>query len=156
MGGAIKKAVLVGTLAAVGAVLWIQTASSQTVQAFTLTFPDAEPVAFTDGGRPGASAGDMMVFRGRITDAEGVQLGRIIAEASTMNGKQSPIVQIATTITLENGSLDALGELRFTDGEQGTIAIVGGTGDFVGAAGTATSTIDPETGTVTIEIALLA
>ena len=156
MGGAIKKAVLVGTLAAVGAVLWVQTASSQTVQALTVVFPDSEPVAFTDGGRPGESAGDLLVFRGPITDADGVDLGRITAEATTMNGKGSPIARVAATITLENGSLEALGELHFTDGEQGTLAIVGGTGEFAGAAGTATSTIDPETGIVTIEISLLA
>lgn len=156
MGGAIKKAVLVGTLVAVGAVLWMQTASSQTVQALTVVFPDSAPVAFTDGGRPGDSAGDQLVFRGPITDADGVSVGRISATATTMNGKKSPIAQIAATMTLENGSLEALGELHFTDGTQGTLAIVGGTGDFAGGAGTAVSTIDPETGSVTFEISLLA
>ncbi len=156
MGGAIKKAVLVGTLAVVGAALWVQTASSQTVQALTVVFPDSAPVAYTDGGRSGESAGDLLAFRGPITDADGVQVGHIIAEATTMNGKESPIVQVAATFTLGNGSLEAVGELLFTDGEQGTLAIVGGTGDFAGAAGTATSTIDSGTGIATFEIALLA
>lgn len=156
MGGVLGKVVLVGTLATVGAVLWIQTASSQTVQAMTVVFPDSEPDAFTDGGRPGDSAGDLLVFRGPITDADGARVGRLSAGATTMNGKVTPIVQVAATFTLANGSLEALGELHFTDGEQGTLAIVGGTGDFAGAAGTAVSTIDPETGIVTFEIALLA
>lgn len=155
-GSAFRKAVLVGTLAAVGAILWIQTASSQTVQALTLVFPDSEPVAFTDGGRPGESAGDQLVFRGPITDADGVEVGRLTVDATTMNGKQAALVHAAATITLGNGSLEAVGELHFTDGEQGTLAIVGGTGDFVGAAGTATSTIDPATGIVTLEVSLLA
>jgi len=156
MRGTIKKAALVASVAAVVAILWLQTASSQVVQSLTLNFPASAPDAFTDGGRPGPSAGDLMYFRGPITDADGVNVGRITAEATTMNGKVSPIAQVAATITLENGSLEALGELHFTDGEQGTLAIVGGTGEFAGAAGTATSTIDPETGIVTIEISLLA
>jgi hypothetical protein len=154
--GAIRKVALVGSVAAVAALLWIQTASSQTVEALTVVFPDSEPVSFTDGGRPGDSAGDLLAFRGPITDADGVKIGHMIADAVTMNGKDSPVARIAATITLGNGSLQALGELHFTDGEQGTLAVVGGTGAFVGAAGTATTALDPESGAVTIEVSLLA
>jgi hypothetical protein len=107
--------VLVGTLATVGAILWIQPASSQTVQAVTLFFPDSGPVAFTDGGRPGESAGDQLVFRGPITDADGVDVGRLTVDATTLNGKQAALVHVAATITLGNGSLEAVGELHFTE-----------------------------------------
>jgi hypothetical protein len=156
MGGVLGKVVLVGTLATVGAVLWIQTASSQTVQAMTVVFPDSEPDAFTDGGRPGDSAGDLLAFRGQLTDTDGAAIGRVTVAATTMNAKEAPIVQVTATLTLTDGSLEALGELRFTDGKQGTLAIVGGTGDYAGAAGTLVSTIDPDTGIVTFEISLLA
>src|SRR3972149_9721423 len=139
MRGTIKKAALVAGVAAGVAILWLQTASSQVVQSLTLTFPASAPDAFTDGGRPGPSAGDLMYFRGPITDADGAKIGHMIAEAQIMDGKQQPMVQIAATITLETGSLAGLGGVHFTDGEQGTFAIVGGTGEFVGAAGSGTS-----------------
>jgi len=155
MRGTIKKAALVASVAAVVAILWLQTASSQVVQSLTLNFPASAPDAFTDGGRPGPSAGDLLYFRGPITDADGAKIGHMIAEAQIMDGKHQPIVQIAATITLETGSLAGLGELHFTDGEQGTFAIVGGTGDFVGAAGSGTSTVDPESGNVALEITLI-
>src|SRR3990170_3326136 len=53
MRGTIKKAALVASVAAVVAILWLQTASSQVVQSLTLNFPASAPDAFTDGGRPG-------------------------------------------------------------------------------------------------------
>jgi Dirigent-like protein len=154
MRGTIKKAALVASVAALVATLWLQTASSQTFQTLILNFPSSEPVAFNDGGRPGPGAGDLVSFRGPITDADGAKIGHMIAEAQIMDGKREPTVQIVATIKLETGSLAALGELHFTDGEQGTLAIVGGTGDLAGAAGSLTSTLDPETGNVTLEITL--
>ena len=64
---------------------------------------------------------------------------------------------MAGTITLtDRGTLVFAGQLDVSvAGDQGTIAVVGGTGEFEGAQGIATSTLDPVTGNVHLAIALL-
>jgi hypothetical protein len=147
--GALLAAVVV---LAIGAVL-LQTASSQvTGQTLNLNFPDSEPDSFTGSGAP--SIGDVFSFKGAITDESDADVGHVFATASVFT--KSPLrVQMTATVTLDSGSLNFIGELTFDTADQGTLSVVGGTGAYDGALGSAVITGDPDTGYVNIDITLL-
>lgn len=138
-------------------VLSFGTASSQVVTTLSLNFPESEPDAIIDGGRRGPSAGDVLFFKGSLTDDADDQVGRIIAQASAFS-KSGAKSQMSGTITLtDRGSLSFAGELNLSGqkSDQGTVVIVGGTGDFEGAQGIVTSTIEFDTGNVHLDVTLL-
>jgi hypothetical protein len=149
--------IVVSILSLVIVVLSFGTASSQVGTTLSLNFPESEPDAFIDGGPRGPSAGDVLFFKGPLTDNADDQVGRIIAEASTFS-KSGAKSQMSGTITLtDRGSLSFAGELNLNgqEADQGTLVIVGGTGEFQGAEGIATSTIDFDTGNVQIDVTLI-
>jgi hypothetical protein len=148
-----KGALLVAVAVLVTGAVVLQTASSQVVgTTLNLNFPENEPDYLSGTGAP--SIGDVFSFKGGITDGTGASVGHIVATASVF--KKSPLrVQMTATITLDAGSLNLIGELVFDNPDQGTLSVVGGTGTYEGASGSAVITQDPDTGSVAIDIALL-
>jgi Dirigent-like protein len=123
----------------------------------SLHFPDSDPRAVIDGGKRGPSIGDVLFFKGALNNDSDVQVGAIIAQISTY-AKNGAKAQIEGTITLtDQGTLVFAGQLDVSDNveNQGTLAIAGGTGDFQGAQGIATSTRNFQTGNVHIQITLI-
>lgn len=144
-------------LSLIVAVLAFGTASSQVLTTLSLHLQRSHPDAVIDGGRPGPSIGDLAYIKSLLTDDAGNQVGAIIAQVSRFStaGSES---HAAGTITLkQRGTLIFSGKLNLSGRteNQGTMAIVGGTADFEGAQGVATSTIDLDTGSVHIQIALI-
>jgi ribosomal protein L27 len=138
------------------AVLVFGTASSQVLTTLSLNLQRSQPDAVIDGGKPGPSIGDVAFIKALLTDDAENQVGAIIAQVSRFStaGSES---HAAGTITLkQRGTLIFSGKLNLSGRteNQGTIAIVGGTADFEGAQGVATSTID-DTGSVHIELTLI-
>lgn len=100
--------------------------SSETL---TLTLADSGPIVVNDGGRRGPSAGDSLYFRGAL----GKQ-GALLARADLFGPRSALFV---TTIRVAGrGTIAAQGTLDFRKKDQGRLAVLGGTGDFVGAVGT--------------------
>ena len=133
----------------------VQGATSQAAgQTLNLNFPGSQPRAVADLAPKGPSVGDTFYFKGGITDESGTKLGHLFADASTFT-KDGNRVQITATITLDQGTLNAIGELNFDNAEQGTISIVGGTGDFDGARGSAVITADAGSDNISIDVTLL-
>lgn len=133
------------------------TASSQVQTTLSLNFPESDPDAVIDGGKRGSSIGDVLFFKGALTDDDGAKVGAIIAQISTYS-RSGGKSQIEGTITLtDQGTLVFSGQLNVSGEteDQGTIAVVGGTGDFEGARGVATSTIEFDTGNVHLQITLI-
>ena len=133
----------------------IGTASSQTVTTMQLNFPKSDPDAFTDGGAPGPGVGDELYIKGPVTDETDANVGRLIADVVTFSKDGSKCLFTVTITLNDRGTLEAVGELDVSGvPDQGTLAIVGGTGEFDGAQGLAASTIE-KTGNVIIDITLL-
>ena len=148
---------VVTVLSLVIAVLMFGRASSQVLTTLSLNLQSSQPDAVIDGGKPGPSIGDLAFLKALLTDDDGHQVGAIIAQLSRFStaGSES---HVAGTITLEQrGTLVFSGKLNLSGRteHQGTIAIVGGTADFDGARGVATSTVDLDTGSVHIQITLI-
>lgn len=138
-------------------VLAFGTASSQALTTFSLHIQRSDPDAVIDGGRRGPSIGDLAFLKALLTDDEGNQVGAIVAQVSRFStaGSES---HVTGTITLKDrGTLIVSGKLNLSGRtpKQGTIAVVGGTADFEGAQGVATSTIDPVTGAVHLQVSLV-
>lgn len=133
----------------------VQAATPQAAsQTLALNFPNSSPRAVDDVAPKGPSAGDTYYFKGGVTDESGTSLGHMFAVASALT-KDGNRVQITATITLDLGTVNAIGELHFDTLDQGTISIVGGTGDFDGARGSAVITADDSTDNINIDITLL-
>src|SRR5262245_47455626 len=140
------------------AVLAFGTASSQVLTTLSLNLQRSQSDAVIDGGKPGPSIGDVAFTKALLTDDAGNQVGAILAQVSRFStaGSES---HTAGTITLkQNGTLIFSGKLNLSGRteNQGTIAIVGGTADFVGARGSATWTMDLDTGSVHIQVTLIS
>lgn len=140
-----------------GLVLMFGTASSQVLTTLSLNLRQSDPDAVIDGGKAGPSIGDLAFVKGLLTDDDGIQVGAIIAQVSRFStaGSES---HFAGTITLKDrGTLILSGKLNLSGRteHQGTIAVVGGTADFEGAHGVATSSVDPHTGIVHLQITLI-
>lgn len=71
-------------------------------------------------------------------------MGHLFAEAAAFT-KDGNRAQMTATITLDQGTLNAIGELNFNSPDQGTLFIVGGTEDFDSARGSAVITADQTT-----------
>lgn len=154
-----KVAVIVAVtlLSLVIVVLTFGTASSQVQTTLSLHLLHSDPDAVIDGGKAGPSIGDLAFIKGLLNDDNGHQVGAIIAQASRFStaGSES---HVGGTITLKGrGTLIFSGKLNLSGRteHQGTIAIIGGTADFEGAQGAATSTVDSKTGSVHIQVALI-
>ena len=148
-----KGALLVAVVVlAIGAFL-LPTASSQvTGQTLNLNFPKSAPDYLTGSDAPGL--GDVFYFKGSITDESGASVGHMFATAPLF--ARNPVRgQVTATITLGSDSLDLIGELNFEAADQGTISVVGGTGIYDGALGSAVVTADLDTGNINIDITLL-
>jgi len=140
------------------AVLAFGTASSQVLTTLSLNLQRSQSDAVIDGGKPGPSIGDVAFTKALLTDDAGNQVGAILAQVSRFStaGSES---HTAGTITLkQRGTLIFSGKLNLSGRteNQGTIAIVGGTADFVGARGSATWTMDLDTGSVHIQVTLIS
>lgn len=147
----------VTVLSLVIVVLTFGTASSQVQTTFSLHLLHGDPDAVIDGGKTGPSIGDLAFIKGLLSDDGGHQVGAIVAQVSRFStaGSES---HIGGTITLKDrGTLILSGKLNLSGRteHQGTIAVVGGTADFEGAQGVATSTVDLGTGSVHIQVALI-
>ena len=146
---------VVGTVVLTLGAFSVQGAASQAAgQTLDLNFPNSSPRAIADVAPKGPSIGDTYYIKGSLTDGSGANVGHMFATASAFT-KDGNRVQITATITLDQGTLNAIGELNFDPADQGTISIVGGTGDFEGARGSAVSTRDDATGNINIDITLL-
>lgn len=103
--------------------------SSSTSETLSLRFVDSEPVFVNDVRPRGPSAGDALYFRGALSKQSG-----LIARADWIGPRAALFV---TTIRVAGrGTIAAQGKLDFSKKtHQGQLAILGGTGDFVGAVG---------------------
>ncbi len=139
------------------AVLTFGTASSQVLTTLSLNLRRSQPDAVIDGGKPGPSIGDVAFIKALLTDDAGNQVGAIIAQVSRFSTAGSESHAEGTITLKQRGTLIFSGKLNLSGRteNQGTIAIVGGTADFEGAQGVATSTIDTDTGTVHVEVTLI-
>lgn len=148
---------VVTLLSLIVAVLTLGTASSQVLTTLSLNLQRSDPDAVLDGGKPGPSIGDLAYIKGLLTDDAGDQVGAIIAQVSRFSTAGSESHALGTITLKQRGTLIFSGKLNLSGRteHQGTMAIVGGTADFEGAQGVATSTIDPDTGSVHIQITLI-
>jgi hypothetical protein len=150
-----KGGLIAGTMILTIGAFMVQGATSQAAgETLNLNFPSSQPRALADLAPKGASVGDTFFFKGDITDESGTKVGHLFADASTFT-KDGNRVQLTATITLGQGTLNAIGELNFDNAEQGTISIVGGTGDFDGARGSAVITADAGSDNISIDVTLL-
>ena len=147
--------VFIGVVAMTLGIFSFQDASPQaTGQTLNLNFPKSQPDAISDLAPKGPSIGDVLYFTGALTDEAGAKAGHLFAEASSF-AKGGGLVQMTATLALHQGSLNAVGELNLQSNDQGTLSIVGGTGDHEGARGSAVITRDPTTNNINIDITLL-
>ncbi len=102
-----------------------------------LQFPDSAPDAVTDGGKRGPGPGDRLAFTGPLTD-QGVAAGTFIAAADILTKNASSAMMVATLELPGSGTIAAQGKLNFNRTNQGTLAVLGGTGKYTGAAGSIT------------------
>lgn len=110
------------------AVTWGTSHSARAAETLTLEFRESSPVAVTDDGKPGPSAGDALMFRGALSGG-----GWLVARAD-LAGPRAAL--FTTTLRIPGrGTLAAQGRLDFQKSHQGSLAVLGGTGDFAGAAG---------------------
>ena len=150
-----RGGLIVATIAIIIGAFSVQGATSQAAgETLNLNFPGSQPRALADLAPKGASVGDTFFFKGDITDESGTKVGHLFADASTFT-KDGNRVQLTATITLDQGTLNAIGELNFDKAVQGTISIVGGTGDFEGARGSAVVTADAGSDNISIDVTLL-
>jgi hypothetical protein len=138
-----KRFAVIGVLAAVIAVALAATtlvpaASKVTSNRFTVGFPKSEPDAVIDVGKKGFGAGDVFVFRGKLTRS-GNTVGFVWAKATLLRRKGGLVHMEATVRIFGKGKLEAAGILYFDRQHQGTLSIAGGTADYRRAAGTVTT-----------------
>lgn len=139
-------------VAAVGIILTITPASSQTTQSLNLDLVDSAPIHFEDVGRKGLSAGDIFYFKGAVFDEEGTKVGLFLGE-SAIYGRNMKKAQLFATISLAGGDLAFQGRFNFEASDQGIVALTGGTGTYEGAVGVLHSTIE-KSGKVNLDITL--
>ena len=115
--------------------------AQSTPSTLELKFPNSAPDAVTDGGKRGPSPGDRLAFTGRLTD-QGAPVGTFHATADILNKNASSALMVATLELPGNGTLAAQGKLNFNRRNQGTLAVLGGTGNYTGASGSITLSSD--------------
>jgi hypothetical protein len=102
-----------------------------------------------DLGDPGKTSGDLYVFAGRLTDDHGHTIGRVRgAQTSIVLEDGAETVQLYATYELRRGSVVIGGLSQYPlDQTNNTIAgrtyvrsLLGGTGRYLGARGTMTTT----------------
>jgi hypothetical protein len=84
-----------------------------------------------DVGEPGDSVGDILTFDQPLLDEQGKQIGN--NSGTCIRTRVGHSFQCQWTLTLENGSIQVVG--REFDKGASQIAIVGGTGQYVGISG---------------------
>ncbi len=128
--------------------------SQSPATALSLNLPRSEPDALADRGRKGPSAGDELYITDRLTDERRMRVGSIVAQGSLFS-RDLRRAQMTATISLTGrGSIALQGTLNFAARRnQGTLAIVGGTGQFADAGGTAKVTMGRR-GVVKFDLAL--
>lgn len=119
-----------------------------------LQFPDSAPDAVTDGGKHGPGPGDRLAFTGRLTE-KGATAGSFFATADILNKNASSALMVATLELPGSGTIAAQGKLNFNRSDQGTLAVLGGTGKFTDAAGSiaVSAGADPKR-PITLKVAL--
>lgn len=115
--------------------------AQSTPSTLELKLPNSAPDAVTDGGKRGPSPGDRLTFTGRLTD-KGATAGTFHATADILNNNASSALMVATLELPGNGTLAAQGKLNFKRSNQGTLAVLGGTGNYTGATGSITVSSD--------------
>lgn len=111
--------------------------SQQGTQTFT-TIADARehPAQFIDTGKPGDSAGDILVFDQPLLDETKKPIGN--NSGYCIRTRIAHSFQCQWTLTIGNGSIQVAGR-EFEKGSS-DISIVGGTGKYAGIRGEMTST----------------
>ena len=86
------------------------------------------------GMKSGPSAGDILAFSGELLTRSGKHAGMLHATCTVITGGKHSVSTCLGTFGLKGGQLQA--QTAITDGEKADhIAIVGGTGVYVGARG---------------------
>lgn len=111
--------------------------SQQSAQTL-VTIADARssPAKFIDGGEPGDSPGDILVFDQPLLNTDGQEIGNNSGNCTRTRPGHS--FQCQWTLTLEDGTIQVAGR----EFDQGTsyISITGGTGSYAGIRGEMSST----------------
>ncbi len=96
------------------------------------------PRAYIDGSRKGSSPGDSYVYRGSLANQSDERVGRLRARLDTFRSRPGWGNYEATFSLWGRGTLVALGarQVESDDRNHGTLAVVGGTGEFIAAEGT--------------------
>jgi hypothetical protein len=90
------------------------------------------------GMKAGPSAGDVFVFTANLLTRSGKHAGMLHATCTVNTGGKHPVSTCLGTFGFQGGQLQA--QTTITDGAKADhIAIVGGTGVYVGASGEVTS-----------------
>lgn len=111
--------------------------STETPQLLT-TIADARnnPAQFIDNGKPGDSAGDILVFDQPLLDKDMKEIGN--NSGTCIRTRIEHSFQCQWTLTFENGSIQVAG--RELDQGVSSISITGGTGKYAGITGEMQST----------------
>lgn len=85
------------------------------------------------------SAGDSFLASERVANASGQRVGTLYVECTAITRGRNPVFQCDGTFALDGGTVAVSAVFGGREGEQVTGAVVGGTGDYVGARGRLTS-----------------
>lgn len=106
-----------------------------------------------DNGRTGPSEGDVNVFESPLEEADGgASAGNLYGTQTTISlNKQTEIVQGSYTFKLDGGTISVgglseypKGKNALTGGQAFERPVIGGTGDYSGASGTDTTTLNSD------------
>ena len=142
-----KYALLTGTIVLVVAAAVAVTAQGKTASTLAYTTKQ-HAFAQVDTGKRGFSIGDAFIFSEQLLQ-NGTQVGYDHIVCTHAANWPSSAESCTGTVVLENGTLQLAG--LSTQGPF-TIAVLGGTGSYAGAHGTAKVTSQGEKGTLTISL----
>lgn len=144
-----------------GLVVWLAPASLAQTQIRVID-REGPYEKFVDVGRPGLSAGDVIVESHPLLDAvDGTEVGRDFTHETILrviDDGADLIVVLDSTFRFGDGDVMFYGTARFSDvfTESGvTVAVIGGTGAYQGMVGTATLSATETEGEFLITIDLL-
>lgn len=113
--------------------------SGERTRTFHVNFPHFTTTTI-DVGAKGTSPGDYYLYRGPLTNDAGQTIGRLLARSMVYKNKPDLEYLEGTAVLDGRGKITVEGPVVFSRPNQGTIAVVGGTGDFREADGTVRST----------------
>ena len=142
-----KYALLIGTIVLVVAAAVTVTAQGKSANTLAYTTKQ-HAFAQVDTGKKGFSIGDAFIFSEQLLQ-NGTQVGYDHIICTHAASWPSSAESCTGTVILENGTLQLAGLSK-----QGpfTVAVLGGTGSYAGARGTAKVTSQGEKGTLTITL----